>query len=238
MIRNCTGLNKTNYGLNVAMKQNCYMSYALENCEAEITKHLPVEVSDSFMREMGVEPTEESTRVAEAVMEKVRLGLQSHYKGMKKSLAYEKQQYHICQAKNMDYLKLYSGNAVLTDETTKRMTYWDKVQNTKDNLAKQQANSNKSTKNAASADFRKNKPQGQSNQSNSAQNGGGGQVSANYKGNRPWGQPWQGNSSDSQSSASSSSSSSYQGKNFQNSFTPKNCPKCLEKHHGNAPCKS
>jgi hypothetical protein len=228
MIKNCQGLNKTNYGLNAAMKQNCYMSYALDDCEEEIAKHLPTVVTLEYLTELGMEANEDTLKVAELAFAKIRTGLQKRYKPMRKSLFHEKQQYHICQAKNMDYLKLYSGNALLSEESTKRMVFWDKVQNTRDNQAKQQANQLKSAKNAASADFRK-KGQNQAGGGQSSSNyskGGGGQQSGG-------GKPWTSNSNE-----SASSSSSYQGNNFQKPFTPKKCPKCLENWHAGASCKT
>jgi hypothetical protein len=154
---------------------------------------------------------------------------------MHKSLAFEKQQYHICQQKSMEYLKLYSGNTLLSDESTKRMGYWDKIQNTKATQAKQQANQNKSSKNSASADFRKGKGNGNQNGSSQSYNqnkGGGG----NQVGGKPWVQPWA-NSSDQQPQTSGYQGNNY-NPNYSKPFTPKNCPKCLEKHHGNSPCKT
>jgi hypothetical protein len=238
MIKNCQGLNKTTFGLNAEMKQNCYMSYALQDCEKEVEKSLPAEVSEDYMRELGLEPTPENKILAESIFKKLRTNLTSNYKAMSKSLAYEKQQYHICQMKSMDYLKLYSGNALLTDESTKRMAYWDKVQNSKDNLVKQQANQTKAAKNSSSADFRKNRGNGGQQSGSSNQNKGGG--GNNNGGGKPWVQPWANQSSE--QSSSSSSNSNYQGNNYNPNyskpFTPKKCPKCLENSHGNAPCKA
>jgi hypothetical protein len=235
MIRNCQGLNKTNYGLNVAMKQNCYMQYAVQNCEAVVEKALPEEVSEDYLRELGLEPTEDNKLLAETFFKKLRTGLTTNYKAMNKSLAFERQQYHICQQKNMDYLKLYSGNALLSEESTKRMAFWDKVQNAKDNVAKQQANQNKSAKNSASADLRKNTGNGNQQNSNNSQNKGG--NGGNSGGGRPWVQPWANQSND----QGAEQNSNYKGNNFQSNyqkpFTPKKCPKCLENWHGNAPCK-
>jgi hypothetical protein len=218
------------------------MSYALQDCESEVEKALPSEVTEEFMRdELGLEPTEDNKLLAETIFKKLRTRLTSRYKVMGKSLFHEKQQYHICQQKNMDYLKLYSGNALLSEDSTKRMAYWDKVQNTKDNKEKQTANQNKSAKNAASADFRKNKGNGNQqngNNSNFSKGGGGGGGGNTSGGNRPWVPPWANQSSDNSSGNNyQGNSSNYQGNNFSKPFTPKNCPKCLKKHHGNSPCE-
>jgi hypothetical protein len=217
------------------MKQNCFMKYAIEDSEAELEKLLPTKINEDFLNQLGIPPSAATTAFTELYFAKIRTGMAAKFKIMNKALSYERQQYQVCQKKDMEYLRLYSGNALVSDETTKRMAFWDKVKNTNDNQVKQQANKQKSTQNAASADFRKNRGNGQQSGQNSNQNGNksGGEG---YQGNKPWVEPWARQNSD--SSHSNNAGNTGGNNSYQKSFTPKKCPKCLENHHGNNPCKA
>jgi hypothetical protein len=233
MIKNCQGLNKTNWGFNAAMKQNCFMTYALEDCERELSKALPPTVATDFFLELGIVPSEEALAKADSFFDDLKETQTANLNVMSKALLHERQLYYVCQQKDMDYMRTYVGNQLINDETTKRMAFWDKVQNTKDNKQKQQANQGKSAKNASAAEFRKNRGQGQNNNGPSQQQQKPAQEAAAGSG-KPWVQPW---------TNQNNNSSNYQkndgggGANkFNKSFTPKNCPSCLKPHHGNSPC--
>jgi hypothetical protein len=110
------------------------------------------------------------------------------------------------------------------------MAFYDKIQNTKENKEKQTANQGKSAKNAAAAENRKKNGQGGNQQKNGGQGGGGQQQQS-----RPWVQPW---ANSNNQNYQQNDGGGYKGKNFNKSFTEKNCPKCLKPHHGNSPCSS
>jgi hypothetical protein len=219
------------------MKQNCYMAYALDDCERALAKRLPTTASEDFLREAGLATTPQSLAAAEKLFSKLREEQGVSHKIMRKALLFERQQYHICQAKGMEYLKLYTGNSQFSDATTKRMTYWDKIQNTKDNQAKQADNKAKSANNAKSANFCKNRNQNNSApQSSGQQNGGSsGGGSGGYQGKKPWVQPWANQSNDTPKTFNSGGGGN--GNAYNKSFTSKTCPKCLKAHHGNSPCE-
>jgi hypothetical protein len=230
MIKNCQGLNKSNWGLNAAMKQNCYMTYALEDCEKEISKALPYTISEEFFAKLEIKPSEAAMDKAEIFFKDLLKTQVGNLNVMRKALFHERQLYHVCQRKDMEYMKTYVGNQLLTDESTKRMAFYDKIQNTKENKDKQTANQGKSAKNAAAAEFRK-KNQGNGGNQQKGQQGGGQQQQQQQK---HWVQPWANNNSN-QSNYQGQNNGGNRGNKFNKSFSPKNCPKCLEPHHRNSP---
>jgi hypothetical protein len=232
MHRECTGINKTNYSLHTAMKSSILMEYFMEDFQTVIDEFAPDVCTDEHWSKMGLSSDADKGPAMDFVRQ-FRSKIAEKRTILEDTFEFERQQLHVCQNEGADFLKLYAGNSSYSEKTVKRVTFWKKSQNRKENEDKQTANKAKSKQNGNNANFRKNNGGKNGNGNGNAGNQNGGQNNPNYKGNN--------NNNNNSQNYNSSNSNGYNKPKWDNtgkgSFTEAKCPHCLEKPHGSLPCK-
>jgi hypothetical protein len=233
MHRECTGINKTTFSLHTVMKSSIWMEYFMEDFQTLVDEFVPDVCTDEHWKKMGL-PSGVDKSLFVAFAQNFKSKVAEKQAVLNETFEYERQILQVCQNKGAEFLKSYSGNAAYSEKTAKRVTFWRKDKNRKDNEEKQSANKSKAKQNGNNANFLKN---GGGNGQNGGGNGGQGR---NQNSNNNW-QKNNGNNSGG-GGYNSSNSNGYNKPNFsQNSndkpFTAAKCPNCSDKPHGSLPCK-
>ena len=209
------------------MKNSCLQEYALEDLVDLVLEYFPEELTYDIFDKLGC-PDDMDLKPMKAYFAQFRNQFSLMYSLMEESFIYERQHMQVCQAKGPEFLKLYMGNAQMTEYTVKRTDFWEKVANRKENAEKQKNKQTKNQQNFQNGQARKNgsfgrgrsgdqsgKP-GQNSNSNYGGNGGNG-----YNNQKPYNNNGHG-----------------RGNNSNNNHFSNNrkCPDCLGPQHGNFPC--
>jgi hypothetical protein len=238
MHRECTGINKSTYSLHSVLKSSIWMEYFMEDFQTLIEEFVPDVYSDEHWVKMGL-PSDFDKGPLTAFMNDFKSKVAAKQTIMSETFEYERQLLHVCQNEGSEFLKAYAGNAAYSEKTSKRVAFWKKDKNRKENEEKQSANKSKAKQNGNNANFRRNNGGG-----NGQNGGGGGQGRQNHQNNNN-------NNNNNNNSNKNNNSSGYNSSNsngynkpnnfsqnsYDKSFTAAKCPNCSDKPHGSLPCK-
>jgi hypothetical protein len=98
------------------------MEYFMEDVRVDIDAFLPDTWTDKAAKDLGL-PEDTDLSVFFGRLKAFKTGLNGRFATMDSSFVFERQQLQVCQLEGPDFLRLWSGNVALNEDSLKRLTF-------------------------------------------------------------------------------------------------------------------